>query len=188
MADMRKANISCEHELMNWCTKNQLCTRKLSGKNLVQLVVSPLFGALGRAIGAYHTSVIVGGFEYYFDRKGLRKRKYEGVGSHHDLSDVIDIGGSIRTGDDLCDALKSHFTPGSYDLILKNCNSFTDAAIHFLLGVRLCRECSLIEHVLSPYLDMLESITLGCYSRNPEAIHFCIEDVIALFMSFSISC
>jgi len=165
-----------------------LCTRELSGENNVLLIVSGLFGALGRIIGAYHTSVVVNGFEYYFDPKGLRKRRYDGIGSHHYAIDVIDIGCSIRTGDDLCDALQSHFTPGSYDLFLKNCNSFTECAVHFLLGVRLCRECDSAEHVIRPHLDMLERFTLGGYTRNPKATGFRVEDVIALFMSFEISC
>merc|ERR1712007_124541 len=109
-------------------------------------------------------------------------------GSHHDLIELIDLGGSIRTGDDLCNALSPHFTPGSYDLILKNCNSFTDCAMHYLLGLRLCKECSSVERALGQNLDIVENVTLRHYSRNPKAVNFRLEDVIALSMSFKISC
>jgi len=160
---------------------------ELGGTNRVQLAVSAFKGFVGVSSG-YHTSVVVNEDEYYFNHRGVMKRRRKGFGSHHDLIELVDLGGSIRTGDDLCDALAPHFTPGSYDLILKNCNSFTDAAIHFLLGLRLSRECSSIERVIGQHLSMLESITLGYYTRNPEATNFCLEDVIALYMSFNISC
>jgi len=180
--------VEVEHKPMRWYTETQLCTRELRGTNNVQLFVYVAFQAVGRAIGAYHTSVVVNGFEFFFDHKGLRKRRHEVIGSHHDLISATYLGGSARTGDDLCDALAPHFQPGSYDLILKNCNSFTDAAIHYLLGLRLCKECSVVERVLGQNLDTLENLTLRHYSRNPKAADFCLEDVIALWMSFEVCC
>lgn len=175
---------------MRWYTETQLCERDLRGTNNVQLVVSVACKAIGRAFGLYHTSVVVSGFEFFFDHRGLRKRRHKGFGSHdYDfLIGVIDLGGSTRTGNDLCDALAPHFEPGSYDLILKNCHSFTDCAMHYLLGMRLCKECSSVERVLGQNLDIVEKVSLRHYSRNPKAVNFCLEDVIALSMSFKISC
>jgi len=130
--------------------------------------------------------VVVSGSEFFFDHVGLKKRKHEGFGSRHDLIEVIDLGGSIRTGDDLSRALAPHFEPGSYDLILKNCNSFTDCAIHYLLGMRLCKECSSVERALGQNLNMFENLTLRHYSRNPKAVNFCVDDVIVFWASFEL--
>jgi len=98
------------------------------------------------------------------------------------MGELVDLGHSSKTGEDLF-GLLPFFLPGTYDIILKNCNAFTDCAIHYLLGLRLCEECTLLEHAISRNVDMFEKLTLGYYTRNPKASRFSHEDVIAFFAS-----
>eukprot|EP00439_Symbiodinium_sp_Y106_P017688 s5256_g2.t1 len=82
--------------------------------------------------------------------------------------------------------LSGHFQPGSYDLLRKNCNTFTDCALYFLCGKRLDSLFRLLPKVdlvqdmrykavetLACMADertgILQSITRGEYSPNPEA-------------------
>lgn len=145
--------------------------------NRVELAVSELFTVPGLAT-AYHTSVIVNGEEYFFSDSGILWDR--SLTSHQGQpSDLIDLGFSRKTGSQLLGALQPHFLPGSYDLISKNCNSFSDAALHFLLQKRLERKYSTLERIgQRASTSLLQRVTKGMYVPNPVAADFSVEAVI----------
>jgi len=145
--------------------------------NHVQLAASELFNVPGLAT-AYHTSVLVNGEEFFFSDSGILWDR--ALTSHQGKpSELIDVGFSPYTGVQLLNALQPHFMPGSYDLIRKNCNSFSDVALHFLLRKRLDKKYSALERLgqrASP--DMLQRFTKGMYVPNHVANSFSPETVI----------
>merc|ERR1712194_382989 len=75
-------------------------------------------------------------------------------------TEVTCVGQSKRGGNALR-ALIPFFGRGSYDAIYKNCNSFTDAAVYFLTGVRLEARLSRLERLVLA----TEPISLGLMNR-----------------------
>merc|ERR1712007_207491 len=90
--------------------------------------------------------------------------------------------GTSKTCDDLFFGLMPHFTKGSYDVILKNCNSFTDCALYFLLGIRLKKCYSATERYLRENIgiERFQVMTYGVYESNTTAREFMTEDVIRI--------
>lgn len=154
------------------------------GYNRVELAVSPLLG-LGGVVG-YHSSVLVHGTEFFFEPTGIRgvladallKHKTASGGSHTSCPTRIVIGGSHRTGKELVEFLEPHFRAGTYDLLRKNCNSFSDCALFFLCGVRLDGGFTAMERLGDFYLAPL--LSLGGYAANPQASGFEVEDIISV--------
>jgi len=147
--------------------------------NHVQLVISSFLNIGGVGIG-YHTSVAVNGKEYFFDICGICG--CDGICSHGKASKtVIDCGFSPKSGDELVFVLMPHFLRGTYDLLFKNCNSFTDVALHFLLGIRLDESYSAVEKRLGqkPALNLVRMLTNGTYEPNVSAVNFTADSVIA---------
>ncbi|CAJ1416951.1 unnamed protein product [Effrenium voratum] len=75
--------------------------------------------------------------------------------------------------------LTAYFRPGTYDLLRKNCNSFTSCALHFLLGAMLDPKYSSMEScavTVSSYIDLV-SLIMPNYQPNPNAEGFCVEHV-----------
>merc|ERR1719330_1766261 len=135
-----------------------------SAVNEVQLAVSPIGGVPGAQ--AWHSSVIVNGDEFSFSDGGISIMK--GTDSHDAMArqaqsttqvqmktEVFDMGMSVYSGSQLRAALERHFQAGTYDMLKKNCNSFSDAALSFLLKKRI-----------APRYRQLESIG----ARNPQLI------------------
>merc|ERR1712157_163322 len=92
----------------------------------VQLAVSDLGGMSG--CRAHHTSIFIGEDELSFSEAGIDILR--GGGSHGDRpSKQFAMGTAQRSAQQLRDELSSHFLPGTYDLLRKNCNSFSDAAL-----------------------------------------------------------
>mmetsp|Transcript_22805 Transcript_22805/g.72202 ORF Transcript_22805/g.72202 Transcript_22805/m.72202 type:complete len:328 (+) Transcript_22805:75-1058(+) len=145
--------------------------------NRVQLAASELFTVPGLAT-AYHTSVLVNGEEFFFSDSGILWDR--SLTSHQGQpSELVDVGLSRRTGSQLLAVLQPHFMPGSYDLIQKNCNSFSDCALHFLLEKRLDRRYSALERLgQRASASMLQRFTKGMYVPNPVAADFSVESVI----------
>jgi len=145
--------------------------------NRVELAVSELFTLPGLAT-AYHTSVVVNGEEFFFSDSGILWDR--ALTSHQGKpSEIVDLGLSKRTGSQVLFVLQQHFMPGTYDLIRKNCNSFTDCALHFLLGKRLDRKYSSLERIGQRVsMDLLNRFTKGMYVPNKEAEGFSGEKVI----------
>jgi len=145
--------------------------------NHIQLAASELFNIPGLAT-AYHTSVLVNGEEFFFSDSGILWDR--ALTSHQGKpSELVDIGFSPYTGVQLLNSLQSHFMPGSYDLIRKNCNSFSDVALYFLLRKRLDRKYSALERLgqrASP--DMIQRFTKGMYVPNNVASSYSSDAVI----------
>mmetsp|Transcript_11681 Transcript_11681/g.36445 ORF Transcript_11681/g.36445 Transcript_11681/m.36445 type:complete len:278 (+) Transcript_11681:55-888(+) len=151
-----------------------------SGEYEVELVVSPLAGL--RGVAGYHSSVLVAGEEYYFSPFGICCSPK--VVSHEATSklQVFSVGCSQRSGPELLDFLTEHFRPGTYDLLRKNCNSFTDCALYFLCSQRLDPSFRVLEEfglAIEDHAGLLRSFSLGAYVPNTKAAGFDLEEVIA---------
>merc|ERR1719469_816826 len=91
---------------------------------------------------AYHTAVVVDDMEYAFTCSGLIEFVHSG-----DKKTVKDLGVTTICGDAMLKTLGPHFMPGTYDLLRKNCNSFSDCALFLLLGKRLDQKYTQLEQI-----------------------------------------
>eukprot|EP00434_Breviolum_minutum_P041529 symbB.v1.2.036942.t2/scaffold5335.1/size28330/5 len=107
--------------------------------NQVQLAVSVLGGVPGAT--AYHSSVIVNGHEFFFSDGGIASSgnlmSHKNPQMPDSKPEVIDMGMSPYTGSQMQAALERYFISGTYDLLRKNCNSFSDCALFYLLHKRI---------------------------------------------------
>jgi len=78
--------------------------------------------------------------------------------------------------------LLPHFSQGSYDILLKNCNAFSDCAIFCLFGTRLDDRYSATEKYFTEKIGVehLQTMTQGLYQPNSKALNFLVDDVIAM--------
>lgn len=144
------------------------------GKYLVEVAASVLFGIPPLAT-AYHTSILVEGEEYFFSDSGMCADT--NLISHQgNPSEKWEAGRTDFSGSDLWRALGEHFRPGTYDLLRKNCNSFTDAAMFFLLRKRLDKRYSEAERIGQNTPEVVRA--LGMYAPNPVADSFSLEGVV----------
>eukprot|EP00930_Biecheleria_cincta_P054745 TRINITY_DN4112_c0_g1_i3.p1 TRINITY_DN4112_c0_g1~~TRINITY_DN4112_c0_g1_i3.p1 ORF type:complete len:228 (-),score=40.41 TRINITY_DN4112_c0_g1_i3:167-850(-) len=148
-------------------------------------------------ISAYHTSVILGSREYYFGAEGVvsaaalwSHRKAKGAGSN--ATKILPAGISMCKGGAMMEALQPFFVQGSYDVLHKNCNSFTDAALVFLTRRRLDACFTRLERLLraaepisTGVIDKLVrafGTNAGCpgggYQVNPLAQGFSVDDLV----------
>jgi len=173
-----------------------------SAGDLVQVAATQILQVAGMA--AYHTSVIIGTKEYYFDTDGIASAPAlwsHFSGADDDLNaesntEVFAVGYTHLSGSAFCQGLEGFFPGGSYDVLLKNCNAFTDAACYFLTRQRLHGKYSRLERLfagtrpLSTKLlaAMMRGVTGGDvdpsglpqdYLPNPLAENFSVEDVVA---------
>lgn len=149
---------------------------KPPGKYLVEIAASVLFG-LPPLASAYHTSILVDGEEYFFSDSGICYD--DKLISHQGTpTEKFEVGRTDYSGTELWWALQGHFRPGTYDLLRKNCNSFSDAALFFLLRLRLDKKYSALERLGQTSPDMVARVTNNMYVPNPVAESFNIEDVI----------
>jgi len=143
----------------------------------VQLVVSQLGGIPGAA--AYHSSVMVDSEEFSFSDAGISRA--QGAASHahaRQPAKTIDMGMSVKSGAQMFAALQTHFMPGTYDLLRKNCNSFSDAALFYLVKRRLSAEYKTLERLGATCPQLVQSISGGAYTPNPQAARFDSEVLI----------
>lgn len=111
------------------------------GEHTVQLAFTHLMSVAG--VACYHTSVIVDEFEYYFDSLGimaapplwshLQAQAKKGVAA----TAIKDYGTCSKSGLAMAHALRPHFAKQTYDLLYKNCNHFSDAALYYLNRSRM---------------------------------------------------
>lgn len=150
-----------------------------SATNKVALAVSVLGGIPGAM--AYHSSVVVNGQEFFFNHSGIGTSK--NLASHQVMSEqepqVFDMGLSRYSGPQLMAALSKHFEHGTYDLLNKNCNSFTDCALFFLRKKRLDPKYCMLERLFAVSSPLVTSISRGQYVPNPRAASFDKENVVA---------
>jgi len=164
-------------------------------------IVSTIFSV--GAVAAYHSSIILGNKEYYFDGGGIQTAPL--CQSHMIVQGVLldphfetqSFGDVVLTGDALKKGLGTFFRPGTYDIIFKNCNAFTDAAVYFLCRQRLHAKYSRLERLLMATkpasLSLLngmikrgqvsqqltEGAQVWAYEANPLAQGFSVDEVVA---------
>eukprot|EP00929_Paragymnodinium_shiwhaense_P007570 TRINITY_DN111487_c0_g1_i1.p1 TRINITY_DN111487_c0_g1~~TRINITY_DN111487_c0_g1_i1.p1 ORF type:complete len:532 (+),score=93.35 TRINITY_DN111487_c0_g1_i1:97-1596(+) len=147
----------------------------------VQLAVSPLGGMPG--VSAYHTSVLLGGAEYFFSDQGIGSGR--GTASHvgspgrESAVRIIDMGTTAKSGGELMEVLERHFQPGTYDLLRKNCNSFSDCALFLLVRRRLDPTYRALERLGAGQAGLLQAFSGGRYMPNTRAATFDLDQVIA---------
>jgi hypothetical protein len=152
---------------------------------------------------AYHSSVLVDGVELFFCDTGLVRApasdgdcpKTEELRSHSAIGStavVFEMGASCHSDGDVIKVLGSKFQPGTYDLLRKNCNSFSDCALTYLLGKRLDAKYRQLESlglsVQSSLPSFLEAASLGGYSPNPVADGFDLEVTVRALSTWSHPC
>jgi len=135
---------------------------------------------MGGAVG-YHTSVLVNGTEYYFSTAGITES--EKIVSHGRRAkpDRIFFGFSQYSGREMAEFLRRFFRPGSYDILRKNCNSFSDCALFHLTGQRLAwnlRAAERVGVVADDSTGLVQVISGGSYVPNARAMGFDVERVI----------
>jgi hypothetical protein len=158
----------------------------------VQLAASPLGGLPGVA-AAWHTSVLVDGQEFSFSDAGITVSQgaasHNGIGhqgAHRQLAQgssgqwpaIIDVGTSVHSGRDLFTKLEQHFLPGTYDLLRKNCNSFSDIAMFYLVGKRLDGKYRTLEQIGAGSMGLFQAASQGQYTPNPQVQGFDHEGLI----------
>jgi len=93
---------------------------------------------------------------------------------------VIDMGISRYSHLDVARILRKHFLPGTYDILLKNCNSFTDCALYMMCEQRLAwhfRGLDTIGRTVDAN-GLLRSLLPDRYRPNPLCADWQLEDVI----------
>jgi len=98
----------------------------------------------GGAIGFYHTGVEVHGTEYVFaggnsggSGVGLQRPRVPPPGSGWTFYQTVEIAPLQKTRDEvqqIVAALRAEFSAGSYDLVERNCNHFSEAFCQRLCG------------------------------------------------------
>mmetsp|Transcript_41346 Transcript_41346/g.118007 ORF Transcript_41346/g.118007 Transcript_41346/m.118007 type:complete len:244 (-) Transcript_41346:102-833(-) len=149
----------------------------------VQLAATPLSPFVPTMPQAYHTSVIVDDVEYSFSPKGISSGR--SFRSHLHLSGgphtIEDLGRTSISGPQMVKALQTYFKEGTYDMLRKNCNSFSDCALFCLLGRRLDARYCEIEQIgtsADKHMALVQLLSLGGYVPNPKAASFRAADVI----------
>eukprot|EP00484_Ammonia_sp_Unknown_P002010 CAMPEP_0197022784 /NCGR_PEP_ID=MMETSP1384-20130603/3599_1 /TAXON_ID=29189 /ORGANISM="Ammonia sp." /LENGTH=228 /DNA_ID=CAMNT_0042450887 /DNA_START=23 /DNA_END=709 /DNA_ORIENTATION=+ len=150
-------------------------SKKSKGRYKVELAASVLGGS--GPFTAYHTSVVIDGTEYFFDMAGVMSSS--SMMSHQGKQQYqkIEIGYTNKSGSSLERTLRPYFGGGSYDLLRKNCNSFSDCALWYLCRERLPASYNRMEKLGNS--EMLGSLVQsGQYQPNPKADDFDKEKVI----------
>jgi hypothetical protein len=142
-----------------------------------------------RSKDAYHTSLIVGDVEYFFDGEGVQKfrcRDGRDPPSHAVLQSqtiIIDMGVTTVHPDFMYRVLRQMFQQGTYDLIRKNCNSFCDCALFYLLSERLDPRFRELERTAKwgqknfRLMDALRATGFR-YQQNPRAADFKCDEAV----------
>jgi len=145
----------------------------------VQLITSELFSIPFAT--AYHTSIMIDGKELSFSDSGLYR--CQGPLSHncdhYSNKKVIDMGLSPETEPRTFEILRKWFQRGTYDLLKKNCNSFSDLALYFLLQQRLSLRYRVLERCGATMPGMIQKVTADGYQQNDRAADFDKEAILA---------
>jgi len=152
------------------------------GKYEVKLIASKMGPAAMGGFQAFHTSVEIDGTEYFFDGAGVMSSSNRlshqpdasNPQSRFDTTEHV-IGYSNKSGSQLKDNLRSHFQSGTYDLIRKNCNSFSDCALFYLCKIRLAPGFRSLETKGKSFPSLLNRFG---YEPNSKADNFDLEQTI----------
>ncbi|CAJ1359396.1 unnamed protein product [Effrenium voratum] len=151
----------------------------VGGEHRVRLAVNSLIGAATGCWSqdAYHTAVVVDEFEYSFSPMGVVKQR---LTSATDCT-LVEVGMSTMSGRQMTAILAPIFAPGSYDMLWKNCNTFSDCALFCLMGQRLDAKYRALERV-GAFLDDLTGavrfLSMCRYKPNPKAREFDLVSVL----------
>jgi hypothetical protein len=145
----------------------------------VEVASSALAGLKGAA--GYHTSIVLAGEEYVFTPLGILR--YDTIMSHRKNPEmqVQYIGLTRFNGADLLECMDPYFPPDHYDLLRKNCNSFSDCALYFLCEQRLDPAFRTMEQIgkfADDHVGFLQSLSGGEYNPNIHSLAFDVEKVI----------
>mmetsp|Transcript_47190 Transcript_47190/g.135962 ORF Transcript_47190/g.135962 Transcript_47190/m.135962 type:complete len:206 (+) Transcript_47190:97-714(+) len=141
-------------------------------RHRVQLVVTPVGPWIAQG---YHSSVLIDSTEYSFSDRGITKveggpKSHSAFTEEESDSTFIDYGWHDVDIAALEVALKPHFAPGSYDLLQKNCNSFSDTILQLVTGRRLDKQYRQLEEIGRQAEWQLR--LLHAYAPNPRASGF----------------
>lgn len=157
------------------------------GYSTVDLCVSHFPGAKDWMLAGqqvFHTSVVVGNKEYYFNPEGVQAgdvhERYGVPPSHVGKDNTLsfEVGQTRRTGEELVACLSRFFRRGCYDIIHCNCNAFTDCALALLLSRRLPKTYSALDKVAQQMPSLLKIASGGRYRANEKARDFDLESVV----------
>merc|ERR1712061_203794 len=132
----------------------------------------PAIPGLGKAV---HSSILIDTTEYEFCSRGIVQAN--GPQSHERFRgkpETIDMRTSPYGGQELLALLSRDFAPGTYDLLRKNCNTFSDCALMFLVGQRMKPEHRALEKLgesLDRYTPIIGSLFKN-YKRNSNVDNF----------------
>lgn len=138
----------------------------------------PAIPGLGKAV---HSSILVDNIEYEFNGQGIVR--CQGPQSHQKFSkktEMIDMGTSMRGGTAMMNSLSQYFAAGTYDLLRKNCNTFSDCALFYLTGQRMNAKYRALEKVgesIDKWTPIIGTLFKG-YKKNPYADAFKTVDVV----------
>mmetsp|Transcript_49563 Transcript_49563/g.144076 ORF Transcript_49563/g.144076 Transcript_49563/m.144076 type:complete len:214 (-) Transcript_49563:285-926(-) len=150
-------------------------------KHHVQLLVTPFGPAMPTSgLQGYHTSVLIDDTEYTFSGNGVTTAN--GPMSHvphraGGKSTVSQDYGQWEFDLRAFEAIMSReFGPGTYDLLRKNCNSFSECAIFYITGRHTDSKLRSLEG-LAQTADRYTSVlqVLAGYRPNPRAEDFDVE-------------
>ena len=124
----------------------------------------------------------INGTEYFFDGNGI-------MSSGNRASHAPDpnnpkarygttatlIGYSNKTGTDVKEKLRQYFASGTYDLLRKNCNCFSDCALWYCCKIRLASNYRSLENKGKKFPSLVKQFG---YEANPKADSYDHEGVI----------
>lgn len=170
----------------------------------MKVAATPILNIAGAC--AYHTSLVMGVHEYYFDTDGivcvpaLWSHQHMSTSGENSTTELVPVGRSALDGQELRRALARYFKAGSYDVLMKNCNSFTEVAVYFLTRTRLEGRFSRVERLMvntrpfsTQLLVLFARLAIAAtgqgstseapqeYKPNPEADGFSVANTIAVF-------
>mmetsp|Transcript_33918 Transcript_33918/g.97517 ORF Transcript_33918/g.97517 Transcript_33918/m.97517 type:complete len:225 (+) Transcript_33918:103-777(+) len=146
----------------------------------VQLAVSPVaIRVLG--LQAYHSSVAVNDVEFSFTKQGLIGAPL--FHSHFSTKgpiQVINMGLTDIPASKMLAVLEPYFMAGSYDILRKNCNAFSDCCLYYLLGARLEEQYNAIDKfgTSADKFGLVRLLTMFDYRPNPRAGDFALDQVL----------
>merc|ERR1719421_1248126 len=133
----------------------------------------------------YHSSIVLDSREWFFSTCGIVSNSYrteygDTPASHLNKinTEVILYGYTTHSEKTMLKTLEKFFQAGTYDLVHKNCNAFTDCALAYLVSQRLNPKYSRLEELANAHGDWLDVLSKGKYKANPEAVGFSVESVI----------
>ncbi|CAE8594208.1 unnamed protein product, partial [Polarella glacialis] len=96
---------------------------------------------------------------------------------------LLELGVSCISGAALFEALWPHFKEGTYDLLRKNCNSFSDAAIFYLMGTQLDPKYKALDRAaasMDSLVGLVQLLSMRNYTPNPKAEDFQMSKVMSI--------